>query len=75
MTLNFDENVHCDHVREFWRPCRGLSTWKGASPVKRNYIWPVETEGNTFLEVVAGKIVQQKYANFSARRCHFWKVI
>ena len=30
----FDENVHCEHVRQFRRPCRGLSTWKGASREK-----------------------------------------
>ena len=74
MTPNFDENVHCDHVHDFWRPCRGLSTWIGALPEKK-CILPVETEGNTFLEVVAEEIVQQELAKYFARRCHFGKVI
>ena len=47
----------------FGGPAGGSAPEKVLRQKDRNSTWPVETEGNIFLEVVVGKIVQQKYAN------------
>ena len=66
---NFSSKRSLRAWSRIWAPLPGAQHLKGASPVKTNCIWPVETEGNTFLEVVREKIVQQKFANKTVARC------
>ena len=60
-------------IANFGGPAGGEAPGKVLRPNNRNSTWPVETEGNSFLEVVLGKM-QQKITNKTYGRCHIWKV-
>ena len=61
-------------IANFGGPAGGSAPGKVLRLKNSNSTWPVETEGNTFLEVVPGKIVQQKFANKTEKTSSMYKV-